>query len=134
MPIKLRIKLNTKRAPISSYFGNVKRNEKRTENAAFISREKNAKRPPIELKTNWTATNEPVSVLQDHIDKETDLEEKKDELDDDWYDEFDVEDEEDERQREKRDKDQEYNLFVKSNRKRGNCTTKKSKRPRSRSQ
>ena len=69
---------------------------------------------------------------QDTAEKESDLQEEKVEEDDAWYDELDIDEEdEDERQREKRDKDQEYNLFVKSNQKRGHCTAKKSKRQRS---
>merc|ERR1711915_146434 len=46
--------------------------------------------------------------------------------------ELDIDDleENDERFVEKRSKEQEYNLFVKTHRNRGPCTTKRSKRPR----
>eukprot|EP00090_Calanus_glacialis_P007192 TRINITY_DN15654_c0_g1_i1.p1 TRINITY_DN15654_c0_g1~~TRINITY_DN15654_c0_g1_i1.p1 ORF type:complete len:140 (-),score=60.30 TRINITY_DN15654_c0_g1_i1:31-417(-) len=71
------------------------------------------------------------SGSQDHTEKGSDVEEKKDEMDDTWHDELDVEEDAEERHCDKRDKDQEYNMFVKSHRKRGHCTTKKSKRPRS---
>merc|ERR1711909_157469 len=54
-----------------------------------------------------------------------------DDIDDHMYDDLEDEEEDTERQREVKDKSQEYNLFVKSNRRRGHCTTKKSKRQRS---
>ena len=66
---------------------------------------------------------------QNHDEKQGDLKEEEDGMDESWYDDHDVEEDVDERQR--GDKGQEYHLFVKSNRKRGHCTTKKSKRPRS---
>ena len=44
-----------------------KETKKGTENSAFISREKNTKRTPIELKTNSAVTNEPASGSQSHI-------------------------------------------------------------------
>ena len=54
-----------------------------------------------------------------------------DDTDDHMYEDIEDEEEDTERQKEVKDKSQEYNLFVKSNRRRGHCTTKKSKRNRS---
>merc|ERR1712098_184537 len=65
--------------------------------------------------------------------KQEQVKEIEDNMAEDFYEDLDDEEDDPKREREGKDKSQEYNLFVKSNRRRGHCTTKKSKRQRSNS-
>ena len=87
----------------------------------------------VALMKNSNASEDTFQDCQEREEEEKEKQAKEieDDIDEHMYDDLEEGEDDAERQRDAKDKSQEYNLFVKSNRRRGHCTTKRSKRERS---